>query len=1114
MAKVLRLHKESNDNITDWGISKKIGDDVITQIEDPAGFTAKKEITSIPSPFARIDLTKTAFREVLRTQQIDGNTIYHKLVSDSLDIGEIFFNYDKLSDKLEIIVWDREQEIEALKNSSTEGHRILGRTLEMFLKQDAASYNFDKMQRIYLLNYKGKNRPANMNIIGATSPATLFVCSANDLRYASEELKSSGKDKPFDDEYAPLYKRDIEFQKYLWALVRKYGEGEFATVFPDFYAYLKESYGYLNDEQKDAIDALDENSINNYTQLSLAGNTVEVLGDLMFCTNGGRSDDDTLVSDFTIQSSIYKGKKTPLVLPVKKGNDYVSLRYVQDNWETQNHAPYYDNSSISERILPHTADKYPYLTIGDFLQPSIISMPYELTDSFFNGNIKDKKQTFLLPLTQQFFEYFTVDELMGTMVDGSPMIDMRPIAGGNVVVTLRIPIQKSRYIKYEREYFKNNTPDEDNNQGGVIERRFGLGVMPLVKSPNSIHPYYRVAFFSKSKNRKLTFAGNGICKEKSHITRREPAAICGVESYVLESSFDRIFVEVESVSNVVIPMFKSVGNADQYTFAVDFGTTNTHIEYSVDGSTTSHAFDIAKNEQQMHRMHRDYGADRDIQYAFADAFVPETIDDGDAYSFPMRTAFAEWVNIDYKRQTDSLADGNIPFRYEKAAVPTYNKVKTDIKWTNKEAGRVRLYLDNLFFLMRNKVLVNGGNLSATKIIWFYPVSMTKARCDAFAQIWTELYTKYFGNDSGANLVMMSESVAPYHYYKHKKGAKSNVVTIDIGGGTTDVYVVEENVPKMLSSFRFAANAIFGDGYNFSSDTNGFVNAFKGDVLSILNSNEGMADIIDAFKAIEKSDNSNDIIAFFFSLATNKTIVEKNIPMNFMSMLSTNDKFKYVFIIFYGAILYYVANMMKAKGMNLPQTLAFSGNGSKTLAILSPNNDTVTKFASLIFEKVYGVKYADSNTKLDIIFDGQPKLATCKGGIAHKNNLSFEEVDDIKVSLLGTDSNTFANGFPYKTINEEQINAVATHVSQFLNFIFEINSETKNFFVTNLAADAGLVNRVKEICNTDLIEYTKQGLEKKYDELKSWGASGDTEIEETLFFYPIVAMLSNLARQIK
>ena len=234
MAKVLRLHKESNDNITDWGLSKRYGKDVINQIEDPAGLTAKKEITSIPSPFARVDLAKTAFKFISDSRQLEGETIYHKIVSDSLDVGEIFFNYRKLEDKLEIIVWDRDRELDRLCNSPIEEHQILGQTLSMYLSQDAATYNFNDMQRIYLLNYRGKNRPAQMNIIGATSTATLFISSSNDLSYASNELKSSGKDRPFDDAYTPLYKRDFEFQKYLWALVYSYGLERFAAKFPEF----------------------------------------------------------------------------------------------------------------------------------------------------------------------------------------------------------------------------------------------------------------------------------------------------------------------------------------------------------------------------------------------------------------------------------------------------------------------------------------------------------------------------------------------------------------------------------------------------------------------------------------------------------------------------------------------------------------------------------------------------------------------------------------------------------------------------------------------------------------------------------------------------------------
>lgn len=1116
MAKVFRLHSEGNNNIVDWQQTAKYGTTVINQIVDPDGATATKEITSIPSPFSRMDLAKTAFK-IVADGEIDGDTIYHKIVSDCLDVGEIFFNADKFKDpqdrtkdKIEIIVWDREKQLAALKKSSSEEHRILGETLAMYLDQDAQAYNFDKLDRIYLLNYKGPDRPAQMNIIGATSPATLFFSSANDLSYTSPYLNFSTSDKPFDSQYAPLYTRDIEYQKYLYALRVSYGFKTFATRFPELNDYLDLSYRRLDDAKKTIIDALDETSITAFDVLSDgAGNDVEVLGIKM-----RKRPDITggITSDFEIASTIYKGRK-PLVLPVEPGNKYTSLQYVQDLWIDSYKAPYSDRMELTERTLPFTGDKYPYVTIGDFLNRNIVSLPYKLNNQyFFDGNICDKNKSYLLPLTELFFEFFTVGELMGQMPDGKNRIEMVPLAGGGVDVTLRIPIKNDKYITYSRVYLPGNELADDSNTGNVLEKRFGLGIFPLVDFGSVVEPYYRIAFFGKSKNNKLAFAGaTGDCKIQSHVVRREAGAVCSIEAYVVEENFDRIVASVDTVRNVIVPRFRKTGNASEYTFAVDFGTTNTHIEYSIDGSSSSYAFDMKREETQMQRMCDDYGADKDIQFAFDDAFVPAVIASGSDYSYPMRTAFAEYANIDYKKPTYCLADGNIPFRYEKAVIPPYHKVKTDLKWSNADVGRIKLYIGNLFLLMRNKVLLNGGNLAATKIVWFYPVSMTKARCDQFSSLWKELYERYFGGDVDRNLIRISESIAPYSYYKQKKGAKSNVVTIDIGGGTTDVYVVENNQPKMLSSFRFASNSIFGDGYNWSPENNGFVNAFKDEIFSILKSNDGVKDIMDAFAAIEKSESSNDVVAFFFSLANNKIIRERNIPIDFMGMLAKNEKMKYVFIVFYGAILYYVANMMHARGLALPQTLAFSGNGSKTLTVLSKEKDALTAFATLIFEKVYGVKYGEN--KLDVIMEDEPKLATCKGGISHKPDLSFGEIASIKTSLLGIDDRTYVDDFKYKMIGPALIAQVAESAARFIDSLFAIHDDNGKFFVNYLGADASVIPAVKKICKGDLVEFTKQGLERKIEELENWGDDTSADVEETLFFYPIVAVLNDLARQI-
>ena len=122
----------------------------------------------------------------------------------------------KLADRLELLVWDKKKELQKLNDSPVEAHQILGGTLNMYLEQDAEAYNFDRMDKIFLLRYKGKGMRGDMDIIGATSPRTLFFSSANDLKYCSEQLRPSGKDKPFDDEYTPLYKRDFKYQKYLY----------------------------------------------------------------------------------------------------------------------------------------------------------------------------------------------------------------------------------------------------------------------------------------------------------------------------------------------------------------------------------------------------------------------------------------------------------------------------------------------------------------------------------------------------------------------------------------------------------------------------------------------------------------------------------------------------------------------------------------------------------------------------------------------------------------------------------------------------------------------------------------------------------------------------------
>ena len=1120
MAKVFRIHKEGSDNIIDWAKSHSYGDNVIKQITDPYGAKATKEITSIPSPFSRVDLAVTAFKTVNEVGLV-GDSIYHKIVSDCLDIGEIFFNAESFKDprdhsknKIEILVWDRAQEIEKLRKSPVKEHQIVGETLDMFLNQDARAYNFDKMDKVYLLNYKGPDRKdPQINIIGATSPATLFFSSANDLSYVSDHLRFRNNDRPFDSQYTPLYERDIEFQCFLYAFRLSIGKTRFAALFGDFDSYMDQSYGFLSEEYKARIDALKEESVEDYEVLTDGGNNrVDILGYLV----RKRNETGVIDSDFEILATNRSDIK-PLVLPVEPGNKYKNLNYVQGKWEETYKAPMHDSADPASRQLPYVGLKYPYLTIDDFLMRDMVFLPYTFNSTdFYNGNRDPRKSnnTFLLPLTKTFFQYFSVSDLMGTMSDGKNMFEIQPLQGGSVNVELRIPIKKGGYIQYSRMYVPGKTIDLAENSGCITEKQFGLGVMPLVKFSEGILPSYRIAMFSKSARTELEFAnGENTCQIEHHITRREAGQdACSVESYVMEHNFDVIYATVDGLTNVIIPRFRKASGGSQFTFAIDFGTTNSHIEYSVDGSSPK-AFDMPAAEAQLCRLSTDYDEQEaiDISVAFDEAFIPSTIGENSDYHFPMRTVYAEWTDVNYQQHTETLAEGNIPFRYEKARNPLYNKVKTNLKWSSAEEAntRVKLFIENLFIMMRNKVLLSGGRLSDTKIIWFYPASMTESRLNAFRGVWGKLFAKYINANSADKLLCLSESVAPYFFYKNRMGLTSNAVTIDVGGGTTDVLVIKDDVPVAMTSFRFASNAIFGDGYNWSPETNGFVKKYKGDIYDRLVGNSmHLKDTLNAFQEIMNCDNSSDIAAFFFSLAGNAAVVKNRIPLDFMGMLCNDPKMKYVFIVFYGSVIYHIAKLIKAKNLPVPQVVAFSGNGSKTLNVLSPNEQTISVFVTRIFRKVLG-----DCPDIRVIKVDEPKLATSKGGIYYDNSLSYEAIEKLRFSLLGDNDTTFTDGKKYNEVNNDRaIEAVGKNVGKFIDELFHI-SDANKFMVGSLGADSSLFEQIPELCKYNLVEFTRQGLKAKLNELSDWGQDPSAPIEETMFFYPIVAMLNNLAREI-
>src|SRR5690606_11731669 len=123
---------------------------------------------------------------------------------------------------------------------------------------------------------------------------------------------------------------------------------------------------------------------------------------------------------------------------------------------------------------------------------------------------------------------------------------------------------------------------------------------------------------------------------------------------------------------------------------------------------------------------------------------------------------------------------------------------------------------------------------------------------------------------------------------------------------------------LISSFKFAGNAIFGDGYSNSMGRNGFIRRFTTPVKNKLSANQEStvteSKILDEIYARGKS---VDVSNYFFTLKDNYNLKKENLEIDYFSLLKNDQDFKIVFVLFYGALAYHLAQLMKEQGLSLP-----------------------------------------------------------------------------------------------------------------------------------------------------------------------------------------------------
>lgn len=1086
MAKVFRLH-DGQDG-TGWFTSNKITNDQLKSIKTAGSDVA----TSIPSPFARIDLVKSAFQWVA-DNGIDGSTAHHKLVSDALDVAQLFFLYPVHKDKIKIVSWSPNDRFNSLVEDNSINHSRFAETLKIFWEQDGDVYHFNKVNRLYFLLNSTTNQ-----VIGGTSPATMFF-AAPDVKDATSSFHiTCGHDVLFDENYYSLAKRNKSFVEYIFTLSK---QPSFALNFPEFYSYLQSVIRNIDNEQRAIVANLTSENISDYPPCPVLDNDMdpcEVLG-IQLGVQVIDANSIEQESDFLIQSELDIVGSKPLILP----NDRFSQHWIYSTngvlWNPNNQIPSKNTKTPNNSRLPVQGEHYYWLSIDNFLEDKIIELPYNIDSNKFK-TCGAKKH--LLPLSVKFFEYFKAENV-------AKFLQISELSGGGVEVRLEIPVRKGKIA------FKKTYHNED-----IVKMEAHLAILPFLRTVN-IDLDYTIALqdnrFDRNKDLYIEcYEGSSLTEIKNPIVRKQGELNTIKSIYYRTKKFDSVRIGCEFYAGFIVPtMQNSIAN-QQVSFAIDFGTTNTHIEYK-HGTNAEKAIDISSDlpiwQSLLDRTEKNVNP---LQVAndnnYEREIFPYQFNNSSNYKFPFRTALTYNQNINFNEPIEVFTHTNNFFLFEKIFYSNYLQLHTKLKWSNYNKPEdkifVESYIECLLYIVLYKTLLLNGNPQTTKITWFYPVSMDSHEQGIFFEKWGDAYKKIFKMNNTDNINAIPESIAPYLHYRTIYPGLS--LSIDVGGGSSDIAVFKNasNLPEFISSIKFAGNAIFGDGFpngtfSNSSDNNGFVKSYRKSIESSIQTGSQRQQILSDI-LINRKD-SADFSSFLFSLEN-----ETDIKFNFTDLLKQDRKLKLPILIFYGAIIYYSANLLKKQGITeVPENILLSGTASKTIKILDSgkNYPNVTNLFKFIFKKVMDKEAI----QLKIALSENPKEITCKGGL--KANINEDITNCPMIFWLGgNDNSVWSKALNKKTDipntpyyqdleSEKNMSIIEDSINDFFGLLDDYFNKIN--FEGEFGIDNAAYNQFKEMRSINIKDFLEHGV-------RAFNRSPDKHIEETLFFYPLIGILNKLA----
>lgn len=1093
MSTVFRLHNSGTVN-SGWFQSQPLTPDDINTIVSKGDEAA----TSIPSPFAQMALVKTAFDYLSRPgvplhydSKKQNDKAMHQLVSDALDVAQLFYEYETFSQHFQIFSWNVANGFQRLSGDGNQNHKALADTLSVFWNSDAPLFKFNCARDIYFIMTKSNK------LIGATSPITMFM-AAPDVRANLTGIPAlnCANDVLFDDEFFSLDQRESSFVEYMYTLQ---AQPNFANLFPSLNSYLlkiKNASGLLPGQLANSIAQIRPSDINKYSPSlvqGIIGNQCNAsginIGQRVFNQQTLQNESGfVILPDYPIQGVL------PLVLPDKPFNypwDYTANGNPWNpNWQVDPNAP--------RTELPNSGLPYPWLSASDFLEDKIVRLPYKVDSNYYLTGTRND-DSYLLPLKPKFFEFFTPQS--------ARHLTITPLLAGGVEVSLSIPVRNGN-ITFAKRYLISE----------VVDMNVHVAIMPFMKTQH-IQLDYTVAIhddrFEKAHNIDIQCFNAGTAVTPVSSVVRMTGNQNDVKSVFYRlPSFDALQISVDDlgVNGFVVPLMPVHNGNRPISFAIDFGTTNTHIEYRI-GANAECGLEISSDNALWRSLMaagtgdgRQDAVDKLFDSELFPRTVPYEVNANNTHEFPFRTAVAYNLTTDFAHQISTFLDVNPFMLFEKKSQNQNYQSQPNLKWSNynnaQDTVLVEKYIESLLYIALYKAISMDCNPAHALVTWFYPISMDTFEQGIFRHAWATAFARVFSTANPNNLTDIPESVAPYLYYRAANPGKS--LSVDIGGGSTDIALFDNaaNTPDFLSSFRFAGNAIYGDGfdderYRRDISNNGYYKAFLDDLETCIEGDQNLKDILDVIKQTRSSANFSN---FMFSLESNA-----NLNFNYISKLQQHRTLKMPFLLFYGAIVYYAAKLIALlPNPNKPDNIIFSGNASKSLRVLDSNQDlhVIGEFFDFIMNKVF---YSE-NGRINVALDADPKKVTCKGAFRN-NNVVFNQTQ--KLFWIGGKSNEWGAVLnedvpgPLPRYNQAD-SVVFNEIKQsIMEFYAIIDSYKSTHNINSLfGIDDTCYNVFKNIRNNHIADYIEQGI-------AAYHRRDDERIEETFFFMPFVAMLNDL-----